>query len=156
MIANAIMDETGIVIGRGECVNLDDLVASSLPGGSTTGIGDGEDPQPMQHYLGADNEFHPLPERPGSWARWNGVAWTDPRTASQKAAAEAEALARKWAALRQERDRRLALCDWTQVPDAPVTITQKLAWQSYRRALRDLPEKTTDPARPVWPTPPKS
>lgn len=155
MIPYAIMDETGVVIGRGECVNLDDLVASSMPGGSATGIGDGENPRPMQHYLGADNEFHPLPAKPGPWARWNGTAWTDPRSAAQRAADAAKVTAGQWAALRAERDRLLALCDWTQFPDAPVSVTGKLAWQSYRRALRDLPEKTADPARPVWPTPPK-
>lgn len=156
MIAYAIMDETGVVIGRGECVNLDDLVASCLPGGSTTGIGDGEDPQPMRHYLGEDNEFHPLPAKPGPWARWNGRAWIDPRTAAQRTTDAAKVAAGHWAKLRQERDRLLGLCDWTQVADVPLTAAEKLAWQTYRRALRDLPQKTAAPARPVWPTPPKT
>jgi hypothetical protein len=54
-------------------------------------------------------------------------------------------------ALRDERNRRLAASDWTQVPDAPV---DRLAWAEYRQALRDLPANTTDPRNPNWPTTP--
>lgn len=102
------------------------------------------------------HEFVSLPQKPGPWAEWDGTRWTDHRTPAQIAGIAAAELAAKWAVLRQERDHLLALCDWTQVPDVPLTVTQKLAWQSYRCALRDMPEKTTDPAKPVWPTPPKS
>ena len=56
-----------------------------------------------------------------------------------------------WIALRDERNRRLLGCDWTQVADAPV---DNLEWAGYRQALRDLPANTTDPTNPVWPTPP--
>ena len=55
-----------------------------------------------------------------------------------------------WAALRNERNARLSASDWTQMPDAPV---DRAAWAAYRQALRDLPDNTTDPARPIWPTP---
>lgn len=44
------------------------------------------------------------------------------------------------AALRRERDRRLAESDWTQLPDAPLSGGQKEAWRVYRQVLRDLPE----------------
>ncbi|RGP39049.1 tail fiber assembly protein [Pseudotabrizicola alkalilacus] len=57
-----------------------------------------------------------------------------------------------WAALRAERDRRLAACDWTQLPDATVN---REAWAAYRAALRDLPSLTTDPLSPIWPAPPQ-
>jgi hypothetical protein len=56
-----------------------------------------------------------------------------------------------WAALRSERNRRLATCDWTQVADAPVDAA---AWAAYRQALRELPDNTTDPFNPVWPSKP--
>jgi hypothetical protein len=56
-----------------------------------------------------------------------------------------------WRQLRRDRDRRLAACDWTQVPDAPVN---QAAWAVYRQQLRDLPDNTEDPRNPVWPTPP--
>jgi hypothetical protein len=55
-------------------------------------------------------------------------------------------------ALRAERNRRLAACDWTQLADAPV---DKQAWADYRQQLRDLPAAAAaDPANAVWPVPP--
>jgi hypothetical protein len=53
--------------------------------------------------------------------------------------------------LRLERNQKLSESDWTQVPDAPV---DQQAWAVYRQQLRDLPDNTTDPRNPVWPTPP--
>jgi hypothetical protein len=46
----------------------------------------------------------------------------------------------KITAMRRERDHRLAACDWTQLPDAPV---DKAAWAAYRQALRDFPATWT-------------
>lgn len=65
---------------------------------------------------------------------------------AQQAAADAA-----WQTFRDERDRRLVSSDWTQVADAPVDAD---AWADYRQQLRDLPEATTDPSKPVWPTEP--
>jgi len=44
--------------------------------------------------------------------------------------------------LREERDKRLSVTDWTQNPDVPDATKTK--WQAYRQALRDLPA-TADP-----------
>lgn len=57
-----------------------------------------------------------------------------------------------WADLRYERDRRLSATDWTQLADVPSTTKAK--WKAYRKALRDLPAKTADPAAPEWPVSP--
>lgn len=54
--------------------------------------------------------------------------------------------------LRQERDKRLKDCDWTQLPDAPVSGAE---WKAYRQALREFPESVTDPFNPAWPVPPR-
>lgn len=54
--------------------------------------------------------------------------------------------------IRVERTKRLAECDWTQVPDAPV---DKQAWATYRQALRDFTNTVEDVRNPVWPTPPE-
>lgn len=51
------------------------------------------------------------------------------------------------------RNALLAACDWTQVPDVPLSEQQKLAWAAYRQELRDFPA-ICDPANPVWPVPP--
>lgn len=53
--------------------------------------------------------------------------------------------------LRQERNNRLAECDWTQLTDAPVN---REAWAAYRQNLRDLPDVTVNPASPIWPEKP--
>jgi len=59
--------------------------------------------------------------------------------------------AQAWDAVRVERDRLLAACDWTQVADAPVDAA---AWAAYRQALRDVPQDYTTPEDVVWPIPP--
>ena len=41
--------------------------------------------------------------------------------------------------LREERDRRLKLCDWRASSD----LTLADAWKTYRQALRDLPASAT-------------
>ena len=39
--------------------------------------------------------------------------------------------------LRVERDAKLTVCDWTQSKD--ITLSNDVAWKTYRQALRDLP-----------------
>ena len=59
------------------------------------------------------------------------------------------------ASLRRKRDRLLRESDFTQIPDAPLSAEQRVAWQVYRQALRDLPENyAAAPSEAVWPTPP--
>jgi hypothetical protein len=53
--------------------------------------------------------------------------------------------------LRYWRDTELARTDWTQVADAPV---DKLAWATYRQALRDLPASNADPRQIELPAQP--
>lgn len=53
--------------------------------------------------------------------------------------------------VRDDRNRRLAACDWTQLADAPV---DDLAWAVYRQALRDVPNQADFPWTVVWPTEP--
>ncbi|HGM6615614.1 TPA: phage tail assembly chaperone, partial [Stenotrophomonas maltophilia] len=42
--------------------------------------------------------------------------------------------------VRLARSQQLRATDWTQAPDSPLGPEAKLAWASYRQALRDLPE----------------
>lgn len=66
-----------------------------------------------------------------------------PEHARQAGASEAQIVAalsaQAWQALRQERARRLSACDWTVLPDSPLTAQQRAAWEAYRTALRELP-----------------
>lgn len=56
--------------------------------------------------------------------------------------------------VRQERDRRLAECDWTQVADVPLTEEEKNEWRTYRQILRDLPSTIVDVSFVNWPLKP--
>lgn len=57
----------------------------------------------------------------------------------------------QWHKLREERTIKLAESDWTQLSDSPVN---KEEWATYRQALRDITDTTTDPFNVVWPNPP--
>lgn len=62
-----------------------------------------------------------------------------------------EAKEAAWALLRKERDAKLAACDFTQIADAPLSNTQKVAWAGYRQDLRQLPENIENPLDFEWP-----
>lgn len=53
--------------------------------------------------------------------------------------------------VRSTRNTRLADCDWTQLPDAPVDAT---AWATYRQALRDVTAQPGFPWTIEWPQQP--
>lgn len=55
--------------------------------------------------------------------------------------------------LRYTRDKLLSECDWTQMPDSPLSEEKKLEWATYRQALRDLPS-TVDINNIVYPNKP--
>ena len=56
-----------------------------------------------------------------------------------------------WERLRLRRDGLLAATDFRMVADAPWEVQP---WATYREALRDLPDATTDPRVAVWPVQP--
>ena len=41
--------------------------------------------------------------------------------------------------LREERNKRIAETDWTQLKDIDLDIIRERNWKNYRQALRDLP-----------------
>ncbi len=58
--------------------------------------------------------------------------------------------------IRSIRDGLLGRCDWTQLPDSPLTEEQRAAWATYRQALRDILEtNSTNLVETVFPTPPE-
>ena len=93
--------------------------------------------------------------RPGAaWSLdgegYDALTWMDdaqPQPTEQEVEEGATLVA--WDAVRRERDRLLAACDWTQVADAPVDAA---AWAAYRQALRDVPQDYATPDAVVWPT----
>lgn len=61
----------------------------------------------------------------------------------------------KWAAVKIIRNQLLKDCDWTQLPDAVMSIEEKTAWQEYRQALRDLPQAFNSPDDVMFPSQPE-
>ncbi|MEW6166055.1 MAG: tail fiber assembly protein [Pseudomonadota bacterium] len=57
-------------------------------------------------------------------------------------------------AIRAARNTRLAACDWTVLPDAPLDAAAQAAWLAYRQALRDLTSQATFPEAVEWPVQP--
>lgn len=55
--------------------------------------------------------------------------------------------------MRGERRQLLRATDWTQMPDAPLSLVDRQAWAAYRQALRDLPQLPGFPDV-EWPRPP--
>lgn len=62
-----------------------------------------------------------------------------------------------WNYVREVRSDKLALCDWTQAADSPLSESKKAEWTTYRQALRDMPTtyaSATGISDIIWPTEP--
>ena len=93
-----------------------------------------------RHHMTSEG---PIPFTPEEEAEWD----------ARESAFEAGAADRQLDEVRADRDQRLAACDWTQLPDAPLSNTETADWGSYRQALRDITTQS-DPFNIQWPTPP--
>lgn len=56
--------------------------------------------------------------------------------------------------VREQRNKKLAESDWTQLQDAPLETEQKAAWSVYRQSLRDVSTQETFPWDITWPKEP--
>jgi len=54
--------------------------------------------------------------------------------------------------VRRHRDALLTACDWTQLPDVPEATQSR--YQTYRQALRDVPDQPGFPTAIQWPEQP--
>ena len=61
--------------------------------------------------------------------------------------ASAAKVGAQWNVIRAERNKLLADCDWTQLPDVSADAT---AWATYRQALRDITTQA-NPFAIIWP-----
>lgn len=97
------------------------------------------------HYV-KNGGFVAYPSKPSAFhTQWDSgtKTWKDWRSSAD--------LAKQ---VRQQRASLLAACDWTQLPDAPLTKQQRAAWSAYRGALRDVPAQAKFPASVTWPVAP--
>lgn len=59
--------------------------------------------------------------------------------------------------IRELRETRLKICDWTVGVDSPLSDSKKAEWVTYRQALRDMPNtysSENDIDNVIWPTRP--
>jgi len=60
----------------------------------------------------------------------------------------------QWNQIRSDRNQCLQQCDWTQLPDSPLSESKKSEWSIYRQSLRDVTLQE-DPFNIVWPIKPE-
>lgn len=77
---------------------------------------------------------------------WNTIPLTTEELAARDEAAAGGS--------RTRRDQLLSSSDWTVLPDSPLSSEKKTEWQTYRQALRDIPESSGFPHNITWPTKP--
>lgn len=84
-----------------------------------------------------------IPEKPSEYHEFNfdSKQWIDQRTSESE-----------WNIVRFKRNTLMVQCDWTQLPDVPLST--KEAWATYRQSLRDITQQA-DPFNITWPTPPQ-
>jgi hypothetical protein len=101
------------------------------------------------HYV-KNGSIVEYPERPSDDHEFDFILeqWVDTKTDDIRAQEALEAL-------RRERNIKLAMSDWTQLPDSPLNEEQKAAWAEYRQALRDIPNTGVFEQNLIqWPQPP--
>lgn len=59
-----------------------------------------------------------------------------------------------WEIIRKKRNTLLTACDWTQVPDSPLSTEKKQEWVAYRAQLRDITSAFQTPSDVLWPEAP--
>lgn len=111
------------------------------------GIYDFSNQPELQRYQKAV-ETSPVRNEYGIWRQ----AW---QVVDMSAEEKTQTDANKEAQVRGERNFKLAKSDWSQLPDAPLTDAQKLQWQTYRQALRDVTSQTGFPWDVQWPAQPE-
>ena len=74
--------------------------------------------------------------------------------AEQETEYRAQKDAEQGARIRDDRNKRLADCDWSQLPDSPLDADTKAAWATYRGELRAVPEQAGFPWDVTWPEAP--
>ena len=80
---------------------------------------------------------------PNEVIEWNDTEQTQPTEDEINAKLAELKSAEPFRLLREERNRRLAETDWTQLKDIDLDLIRERNWKNYRQALRDLPSKST-------------
>jgi len=110
---------------------------------------------PVEEYLYFDaNAYKRVSTEP---TLRDGVVYTAELVAltdEDKSQRETDRLAHLGSMAREQRNRLLAECDWTQLGD--YAGADKADWTAYRKSLRDITKQSKFPESIVWPTAPNA
>ena len=81
------------------------------------------------------------------------IDWTQMKTPEH---IEIERLEQAAESARNQRDRLLTETDWVTIRATDTGDPVPTEWQTYRQALRDIPEQTGFPEEIEWPQEPES
>ena len=87
----------------------------------------------FKKIVGAKGDEAVMSSDPSSF----GVTWEQVKTKYDELVS-----AEPYNLLRQERNKRIAETDWTQLKDIDLDINRERTWINYRQELRDLPAKS--------------
>ncbi|MCG6112864.1 MAG: hypothetical protein MEQ74_11870 [Paracoccus sp.] len=149
MSGYAIVDPTGLVIGREEGSSFLNAVNGGGAFGTVVLLKDGETVTVNQTAF-IDNEFVSIPPRPAPWATWSGSEWIDPRTPADMQAA---LYAARDAATREKSDLLMTMMAVGALSqeDARAAARGEVP-PSYQAAFDQLPLEAQTYALVKWPS----
>jgi hypothetical protein len=105
--------------------------------------------EPLEHDEASESLVRDAPAlEDGEWVSVWAVKALEPEEIQRRSAAQAQRV-------RTERNRILAVTDYSQLPDYPGSSTDQGAIAEFRQALRDVPDQPGFPWAVVWPLPPE-
>lgn len=109
----------------------------------TGGVRAWEDPMAAGSYLlPANSTFLAPPSYRDGFVRvWDGSGWIYSEAAPAPEPDGVPTPEEHAEQIRGERNQALTECDWTQLPDVPISVTARTAFIHYRQALRDIPSQ---------------
>lgn len=133
---------TGKVLWSGSCAD-EDFEKQEVPAGCS--ILNALAKHDIQYVDPESKDVVDIPNAPSEFHDWDVLTkqWVQKNTT--------EILNILWSRVRFIRDRMLAECDWTQLPDVSEQIKANFA--SYRQELRDVTGQS-NPTEITWPIPP--
>lgn len=106
---------------------------------------EGPQAQPTRYQVAFRNGVEQQAD--GKWYTKYSVADMDAEAIAAKDAAQA-------AAVREDRNKRLADCDWRVIKHLELNENIPGVWEVYRQNLRDVPAQAGFPWEVIWPTEP--
>ena len=114
------------------------------------------EPQPLPENWGPIFGLHGFMDRIGdlSWLgeAYEGQGWVEVGDAPEPVEPVGPSAAE--IAIEQA-TAELRACDWTMLPDAPLTVGQKQAWAAYRLGLMNVKTQAGFPNSIQWPAKPE-